>query len=94
MFLIGWNHELCRVPYGTLGNLGGGTDECHMALLVGKGLNKDCGRHSGSVQVEVCKLEWETFTKSDLKTFSDIDIILAAGMQALLLYIYIYIDKR
>ena len=38
MFLIGWNHELCRVPYGTLGNLGGGTDECHMALLVGKGL--------------------------------------------------------
>ena len=39
MFLIGWNHELCRVPYGTLGNLGGGTDECHMALLVGKGLN-------------------------------------------------------
>lgn len=50
-------------------------------------LNKDCGRHSGSVQVEVCKLEWETFTKSDLKTFSDIDIILASGMQALLLYI-------
>ena len=39
MFLIGWNHELCRVPYGTLGNLGGGTDECHMALLVGKGLS-------------------------------------------------------
>ena len=38
MFLIGWNHELCRVPYGTLENLGGGTDECHMALLVGKGL--------------------------------------------------------
>ena len=54
-------------------------------------LNKDCGRHSGSVQVEVCKLEWETFTKSDLKTFSAFDIILAAGMQALLLYIYIYI---
>ena len=51
-------------------------------------LNKDCGRHSGSVQAEVCKLEWETFTKSDLKTFSDIDIILAAGMQALLSYIY------
>ena len=50
-------------------------------------LNKDCGRHSGSVQVEVCKLEWETFTKSDLKTLSDIDVILAAGMQALLLYI-------
>ena len=38
MFWIGWNHELCRVPYGTLGNLGGGTDECHMVLLVGKGL--------------------------------------------------------
>ena len=56
-------------------------------------LNKDCGRHSGSVPVEVCKLEWETFTKSDLKTFSDIDIILAAGMQALILYIYRPIAK-
>ena len=56
-------------------------------------LNKDCGRHSGGVQVEVCKLEWETFTKSDLKTFSDIDIVLAAGMQALILYIYRPIAK-
>lgn len=54
-------------------------------------LNKDCGNHSGSLQVKVCKLEWEAFTKSDLKTFSDIDIILAAGMQAWLLYIYRHI---
>ena len=28
------------VPYGTLGNLRGGTEECHMALLGWKGLNE------------------------------------------------------
>ena len=31
-----------RVPYGTLGNLRGGTEECHMARLVGKGSWRYC----------------------------------------------------
>ena len=41
-------------------------------------LDKDCGKHSGSVQADVCKLEWKTLKKSDLEKFS-VGIILAAG---------------
>ena len=43
-------------------------------------LNKNCGNHSGSVHVGVCKLEWGTLKGGELETFSNIGIILAAGM--------------
>lgn len=46
-------------------------------------LNEDCGHHSGSVQVGVCKLDWNTLKRSDLETLSP-GIILAAGMLILI----------
>lgn len=42
-------------------------------------LAEDCGKHSGSVQVDVCKLEWQNLKKRDLEKFP-VGIILAAGM--------------
>lgn len=42
-------------------------------------LAEDCGKHSWSVQVDVCKLEWQNLRESDLEKFP-VGIILAAGM--------------
>ena len=42
-------------------------------------LIEDCANHSWDTQVDICKLDWTTLKKSDLRRFST-GIILAAGM--------------
>lgn len=42
-------------------------------------LNEDCANHSWDTQVDICKLDWTTLKKSDLRRFST-GIILAADV--------------